>query len=63
MAWQSEALTVLLKDLGWIPGTPQRPIAVCNSISRGSDALFWPPWALYIYGTQICVQAGRHSYT
>jgi hypothetical protein len=33
----------------------------CNSSSRGSDALFWPPWALH---TQcIYRQAATHIYT
>jgi|UPI0000F49D44 hypothetical protein len=30
--------------------------------SRGSNALFWPPWALYTHGAQTYMQV-KHSYT
>ena len=59
MARQLGALTVLLEDLGWIPGTSQKLTTVCNSSSRGSDALFWPPWALHTCGAQTYIQAGK----
>ena len=29
----------------------------CNSHSKGSDALFWLPWALYTHGAQTYMQA------
>lgn len=59
MARQLGALTVLREDQGWMPRTPQRLATVCNSSSGGSDALFWPPWALYICGAQTYIQAGK----
>ena len=38
----------------WFPASSWQLTTVCNSSSRGSDALFWPLWAL---GAHIFIQA------
>lgn len=53
MARQLGALTVLLEDLGWIPGTSQKLTTVCNSSSRGSDALLASEGTRDTYGAHM----------
>ena len=54
---QLQALDALPEDLGLVPSTQRASATACNSISRGSNALFWLPWALHAYGTHSYMQA------
>lgn len=48
-----EALAGLPEDVGLVPEPTGKLTAVCNSISRRSNVLFWPQWALTTCSTQI----------
>ena len=41
----------------WLPAPTRQLTTICNSSSRGSDALSWPPRTLHAYNTKIYVQA------
>jgi hypothetical protein len=41
------ALLVLPEDQGSIPSTYGMAHTICNSISRGSETFFQPPWTLH----------------
>lgn len=57
VAQQLRTCTVLAEDLSLVPGTLVWPLTTaCNSGSRGSYALFWPPGAL-----RSCTHT--HTYT
>lgn len=36
-----------------------RHTTICNSSSRGSDVIFWPPQMLHIHGEQTHRQGGK----
>lgn len=55
------ALATLAEDLGSTPSTHTWLTNAHSSISRGSEAHFWPLSALHVCGTHI--YEGKHSYT
>lgn len=44
MALQLKPMASLPEDPGWIASSHKMAQIVC-SCTRGSDSLFWPPWA------------------
>lgn len=63
MARQLRArMMALAEDPDLLPGTHSWLTAASNFSSRGSSALFWPPWALHTHGALRNVQA-KHSHT
>jgi hypothetical protein len=49
--------------LDWFPDSPCQLTTICDSSSRGSDALFWPLRALYIWGAHTGTERDKHTDT
>ena len=62
MALWLRALSSLTKDPGLISSTHRATQVHLLPSFRGSDTLFWSPWAFSVCGTQTYIQA-KHSYT
>lgn len=60
MAWWSRAQFVLPEYLASIPSTHMVAYSHNNSGLRGTDALFWPSWALHTEGTQTYIVGKTH---
>jgi hypothetical protein len=61
MAGWLRALVAFLEDVGSILCTLLWLTTICNSSSKGSDALFWSLQALHAYGANIYGQAKHHA--
>ena len=56
-AQQVKALAAVAEDLSEFPAPTWQFTSVCNANSRGSNGLFWPPWALHVHYAQTYMQA------
>lgn len=62
-AAQLRTLTAFPEDPRSVPSTPLKPlITACNSSSRGSTAVFWPPRALHISGAYSHIHTNKNKY-
>jgi|UPI00001F6C88 hypothetical protein len=61
MVHRLKELAALVEELGLVPSTTKQQLAPITR-AKGSDALFWPLWALHACGELTYMQA-RHSHT
>lgn len=54
-------LTTPVEDTGSVPGTHMVVVSACNSSTRATGGLFWPPAALYAYDVYKLTQANTHT--
>ena len=60
MAWGEMAQWLILQGTGVCFLAPVWQLrTICNSGSRGSDALFWPLWALHTDNILAYIHAGK----
>lgn len=58
----AKAPAALAEAQGWVPSIHMEAHNLCNSRSRGSHSLFYPPWALPTHGIDTYMEVNTHTY-